>query len=60
MQCPKCGKGLLMRTKRKGLLEKHVFWRLGRYPWECNLCKRRVQLTVREEPKTKPSPIWTG
>jgi len=60
MQCPKCAKGVLVRMKRSGFLEKHVLWRLGRFPWECNLCKQRVQLTVREEAKAKPSPIWTG
>jgi hypothetical protein len=60
MQCPKCAKGPLVRTKRKGWLEKQVLWRLGRYPWECVLCKRRMLLGVRDEPKVKPSPIWTG
>jgi hypothetical protein len=60
MQCPNCEKGHLVRTKRKGLLEKYVLGRLGRYPWECVLCRQRVQLSVREEAKTKPSPIWTG
>jgi hypothetical protein len=49
-----------MRAKRSGWLEKHMLWRFDRYPWECASCKRRMMLTVREEPKDKPSPIWTG
>jgi hypothetical protein len=60
MRCPKCENGIITRCKRSGWLERQVLWRFGRYPWECSLCKRRMILDLREEPKDKPSPIWTG
>jgi hypothetical protein len=60
MQCPKCNRGKLFRSKRHGWIERVVFERLGLYPWHCGLCKERSLLKVREETKEKPSPIWTG
>jgi len=41
MQCPKCDRGELRRTARKGFLERQIYARFGYYPWKCPTCKYR-------------------
>lgn len=43
LTCPKCAKQTLYRVKRKGLLQRFLYARLGYYPWKCKDCKA-VQL----------------
>jgi hypothetical protein len=59
MQCPRCNRGRLFRSKRS-LLERLLYSRIGLYPWRCNTCSSRQLLQVREDQQRKPDPIWTG
>ena len=50
MLCPTCNRGgELARTRRVGLLERHVYPRFGYFPWICALCKVRIFLKIRGE-----------
>jgi hypothetical protein len=60
MQCPKCEKGRLFRSKRRGLMERLFYSRVALFPWRCNLCKTRFMLSAREEMQSKADPVWTG
>lgn len=55
MLCPTCNRGgELARTRRVGLLERHLYPRFGYFPWICALCKVRIFL------KTRGSPILSS
>jgi hypothetical protein len=59
MQCPKCNKGRLFRSKRT-LMERLFYSRMGLYPWRCNACDNRQRMKVRDDLQSKPDPIWMG
>lgn len=51
MLCPTCNRGgELARTRRVGLLERHLYPRFGYFPWICALCKVRIFLKTRGAP----------
>ena len=52
MQCPKCDRGELRRTARKGFLEQEICARVGYYPWKCPACKYRTLLKNRGQRST--------
>lgn len=59
MQCTKCARGRLFRSKRS-LVEKLLHSRIGLYPWRCSVCNSRQLLKVREDQQSRPDPVWTG
>jgi hypothetical protein len=56
MLCPTCNRGgELARTRRVGLLERHVYPLFGYFPWICALCKVRIFLKCRGERRPEPN-----
>ena len=47
--CPYCQSGKIGRTKRKGLLQMHVWHRFNGYPYRCGSCKKKFILFVGSE-----------
>lgn len=39
-----CGSSALRRVNRQGFLEESVLPKLGLYPWECAMCRRKTFL----------------
>ena len=44
LRCPKCGRHVVRRTHRSGLVER-LLSRVGVYPFRCQLCGRRFRAT---------------
>jgi hypothetical protein len=40
--CPKCVNARLRRVNRAGFWERAFLSRLGFYPWECVMCRRKT------------------
>ena len=45
--CPKCQKGKLRRSERRGFLEQAILPMFNLYPWRCSFCRTRVRLSDR-------------
>ena len=54
MNCPACNSETIRRSQRKGFLEL-VNSLVGRYPFRCEACKKRFNLSVREKAPTPNS-----
>jgi hypothetical protein len=39
-----CGSGAMRRINRHGMLERALLPKLGLYPWECAMCRRKTYL----------------
>jgi hypothetical protein len=39
--CPSCRYGEFRRINRRGWIERDVLSRLGWFPWECVICRRK-------------------
>ena len=58
MLCPTCKRGELRRVHRKGFYQEQVAPLLGKFPWECPLCRevsmKKVRLVARSKRQAGP------
>lgn len=70
MNCPSCGAERIHRSRRRGVVEQHLFPALSVYPFRCHACKLRflrvrslrgdAEIVVKAPPPWLRAAFWTA